>query len=245
MQIDPRILEQASKVTGKRPRAVIDHIIKHGQVTTEELKDQYGYNHPPRAARDVRECGVPLKTVRVLGSDGRKIGAYTFGDPDEVEGHKLEGRKTFSKAFKERLIEKHGSIDAISGERYPPRYLSIDHRIPYEVAGDSVASEHDEDAFMLISGATQRQKSWSCEHCPNLLGPKSKSVCQSCYWASPEEFEHIATEQRRRVTVTWVGEELQEYKLLENQAENLGVSVGTLITDLLKDAAVRYSKSKG
>ena len=95
MEVHPKILEQASKVTGKRPRAVIDHILKHGQITTEELKETYGYNHPPRAARDVRECGVPLKTIRVTGSDGRKIGAYVFGDPDKVEKHKLQGRSTF------------------------------------------------------------------------------------------------------------------------------------------------------
>lgn len=45
-------------VTAKRPRTVIDHILKHGYVTTEELKEQYGYDHPPRAARDVREQGI-------------------------------------------------------------------------------------------------------------------------------------------------------------------------------------------
>ena len=50
-------------VKAKRPKTVIDHILKHGQITTEELKDTYGYNHPPRAARDVREQGIPLKTL--------------------------------------------------------------------------------------------------------------------------------------------------------------------------------------
>lgn len=62
-------------VTGKRPKPVIDHILEHGQITTEELKDVYGYNHPPRAIRDVREQGIPVKTFRVTGSDGRKIAA--------------------------------------------------------------------------------------------------------------------------------------------------------------------------
>lgn len=32
------ILKRLRAVTSKRPRTVIDHIIEHGQITTEELK---------------------------------------------------------------------------------------------------------------------------------------------------------------------------------------------------------------
>jgi hypothetical protein len=96
---DKVIIEAAKKITNKRPKTVIDHIIKHGFISTEELKDTYGYNHPPRAARDVREEGIPLVTFKVTAKDGRSIGAYRFGESSEIEGHKLGGRKTFSKAF--------------------------------------------------------------------------------------------------------------------------------------------------
>ncbi len=71
--IDLRILALCEKVTAKRPRTVIDHIIKHGSITTEELRFRYGYDHPPRAVRDVRECGVPIETFRVVSAEtGRK-----------------------------------------------------------------------------------------------------------------------------------------------------------------------------
>ncbi len=53
-------------VNAKRPKTVIDHILKHGQITTEELKNIYGYNHPPRAIRDVREQGIPMITKSSL-----------------------------------------------------------------------------------------------------------------------------------------------------------------------------------
>ncbi len=36
-------LELCASVTGKRPKTVIDHILKHGHITTEELKNKYGY----------------------------------------------------------------------------------------------------------------------------------------------------------------------------------------------------------
>jgi len=57
-----RILENLSN---KRARIVIEHILKNGFITTEQLEKQYGYNHPPRAARDVREAGISLETFRV------------------------------------------------------------------------------------------------------------------------------------------------------------------------------------
>ncbi len=60
----PRILEMCAAVTAKRARAVIDHILAHGSVSTDDLQDM-GYTHPPRAARDVREQGIPLDTLKV------------------------------------------------------------------------------------------------------------------------------------------------------------------------------------
>ena len=79
-----KFLDLLESVTAKRPKTVIQHILQHGYVTSEELKNTYGYNHPPRAVRDVREYGIPLVTYRVTGSDGRKIAAYKFGNGNSV-----------------------------------------------------------------------------------------------------------------------------------------------------------------
>jgi len=103
-------IEKCKKVRAKRPRTVIDHILKHGYLTTQELKDKYGYNHPPRAARDVREQGIPLETFRIEGSDGRKIGAYRFGDPAMARFSKLQGRTAFSKQLIPSCHQKSNMI---------------------------------------------------------------------------------------------------------------------------------------
>ena len=79
-------------VSAKRPKVVIEHILEHGFITTEALKETYGYNHPPRAARDVRENGIPLETFRVAGSDGRQIAAYRFGDISKARFSRLSSR---------------------------------------------------------------------------------------------------------------------------------------------------------
>ena len=81
--------KKLNSITAKRARTVIQHILKHGHITTEQLQNEYGYDHPPRAIRDVRETGIPLVTFKVTGSHNRKIGAYKFADPSTVEGGKL------------------------------------------------------------------------------------------------------------------------------------------------------------
>ena len=113
-------IEKAKAVTAKRAKTVIDHILKHGHITTEELKNLYGYNHPPRAARDVREQGIPLDTFRATGSDGRNLGAYRFADPSEIRAGKLAGRKLFSKEFKRALVAGRGCRCGVCLTEYGP-----------------------------------------------------------------------------------------------------------------------------
>jgi hypothetical protein len=76
--LPPEFLKRLRAVKNKRPRTVIRHIIRRGYITTEELKAKYGYDHPPRAARDVRDEGIPLETFRVSqGAASRPTGLPT------------------------------------------------------------------------------------------------------------------------------------------------------------------------
>ena len=234
MSADEKVLELARKVTAHRAKVVIDHIIKHGHITTEDLKETYGYNHPPRAAADVRDQGVPLETFKVTGSDGRKIAAYRFGDSSKIEDGKLGGRKILPKHLKKSLIEQAGSRCAITTEMYDETHLQIDHRIPYRVAGDDTGSERNPDDFMLLSGSAQRQKSWACEHCTNYLTTKDINVCKTCYWAYPEQFEHIATKQERRVDLTFNGKDIELYEELKRKSIENNSSIQEELKKMIK-----------
>ncbi len=113
MKLPPEFLKLCKAVKAKRPRTVITHILKHGFITTQQLKDKYGYNHPPRAVRDVKEHGIPIEMFRVEGNDGRKIAAYRFGDPGKARFGQQVGRTVLGKELKEKLIELHGPRCAI------------------------------------------------------------------------------------------------------------------------------------
>ena len=221
-------------VTAKRPRTVIDHILVHGFITTEELKEKYGYNHPPRAARDVREQGIPLETFRVIGTDGRKIGAYRFGDPARARFSKLSGRTAFAKQLKSQLVERDGSRCAIYLEEFDSQDLQIDHRIPFEVAGDSPATADDPSSYMLLSGSANRAKSWSCEHCVNWQELKDPDVCRRCYWAFPEDYDHVAMRQARRTDILWIGDEISVYERLKKRTLELQRDIPGYIKEIIE-----------
>lgn len=224
----PEFVQLCKSVFAKRARTVIDHILKHGIITNEDLSDKYGYDHPPRAIRDVRENGIPLLTHRVISpKTNRRIGAYTFDDISKIKRGRIGGRKAFSKQFKQTLVETYGSRDAFTGELLDERYLQIDHRIPYEVAGDG--NDLNPENYMLLDASSQRAKSWSCEHCENFLTLHQVKTCQNCFWASPEDYEHIAMRPTRRVEIVWVDEEVRQYESLKAAAKSEGVSIPVLI----------------
>ena len=234
-KVPPELLTLIESVTARRPRTVLMHILAHGQITTDELKEQYGYNHPPRAARDVREHGIPLKTVRVTGPDGRSIAAYTLDLEAAATGGRIGGRRAFPKVLKDTLVARDGERCAICGAPFPARHLQIDHRIPYEVGGD--AEELDPAAFLLVCGSCNRAKSWSCEHCKNWTEVKDPMLCITCIWASPHQYEHIALEHRRSLTVTWVGDEVDEHDSIVGQAAADGVDVHEFVKATLRRRA--------
>ena len=206
-------LELLNSVTAKRPKTVIQHILKNGYITSQELKDTYGYNHPPRAVRDVREYGIPLVTYRVPGSDGRSIAAYKFGDPNDAKNalSKAAGRTVLSKALKQALIEKYGARCFIYLEEMDDAVLQVDHRVPYEIGGEH--DEKDIDYFMLLSPSANRAKSWTCEHCTNW-DKKDNNFCLRCFWAHPENYDHIAGKREKVVSIFFSGDEIADYERL-------------------------------
>lgn len=231
-------LDKLHSVTGKRAKIVIDHILKHGYITTEELESKYGYNHPPRAARDVREKGIPLETFHVTNSQGRAIAAYRFGDPSE--SRELTGRKSLPKMLKQRLVELSKNRCFICQTRFDANVLQIDHRIPYEIMGENGDPANQPEEYMLLCGSCNRAKSWFCEHCSNWQGEKDSSICSSCYWACPESYKHVGLRTIRRLDIVWTGKELEEYEKIKQEANGMK----ELMPDYVKAVLRRHLENR-
>jgi hypothetical protein len=212
MKLSKEILNRLNAITDKRPSTVIQHIIKYGYITTEELASKYGYEHAPRAARDVRERGVNLVTYRVKSSDGRNIAAYKFGEPVFIDNKisKVGGRTALSQALKKALIDKYGAVCFVYLQPIEERLLQIDHRIPYEIGGEL---DDNIDCYMLLSPSANRAKSWTCEHCLNWTR-KNLEFCSNCFWAHPENYTHIAGREERQIVITFSDNEIDDYNQL-------------------------------
>jgi hypothetical protein len=227
-------LNYVQSITNKRAKIVIDHILKHGFITTEDLENTYGYNHPPRAVRDVREAGIPLETFKVKSKEGKSIAAYRFGDVSMLQAERKSGRTMFSKEFKKTLFDScHGKCAVCNGE-FEERYLQIDHKIPYEVGGDS-DEQHNIADFMLLCASCNRAKSWSCEHCENWLNDGNQDLCRQCYWGNPLNYNHIAMKDIRRLDLQWAGDEVKHYDAIRIIADSKNIGMPDFVKQLLKN----------
>ena len=225
-------IKRLNSITAKRPATIIKHILANGNITSEEIKDIYGYIHPPRAIRDVREQGIPIETYRVKDNSGRSIAAYKFGNPSSMDDKisKVHGRTAFAKALKEALIEKYGTKCFIYQQTLDASLLQIDHRVPYEIGGDS---SQEIEAYMLLSPSANRAKSWSCEHCENWI-KKDMDFCTGCFWCHPENYNHIAGNKEKRIVLTFTGDEIEDYNKLIRQ---VGVdNAAQYIKDIIKSS---------
>lgn len=232
--LPPKTRRLLASIRNKRAWVVIDHILKHGHITTEELEKRYGYNHPPRAARDVREAGIPLETFRVKSSDGRSIAAYKFGDLSVISRDRLGGRSTLPKSLRAELYEEGNGRCYVCAGRFEARYLQVDHRIPYEVAGEDRRAKEPRKNFMLLCGSCNRAKSWSCEHCGNWGQQGDRTICSRCYWADPLRYAHVALRPVRRADIQWEESEVAEYDRLRKQSKVSSLSIPEYVKRILR-----------
>ena len=222
-------------VTNKRARFVIDTIMKKGFCSTEDLKNG-GYEHAPRAARDVRELGIPLDTFKIKDTNGKNIAAYKFGNWEVAKNQNLlaktGGRTQLTEKLKQALINRYGSKCHLYGEYYPSNLLQPDHRVPYEIGGDPV-DMMDTDYFMLLSPSANRDKSWACEHCPNWT-VKNIEMCRNCYYAYPENYQHIASREERHLNLVFSDQDMYIYDALVKYAQIEHISSQDFAKRLLK-----------
>jgi len=228
-------------ITGKRARTVIDHILEHGHITTEDLSAKYGYEHPPRAAQDVKDAGIPIESFRVTDSRGRKIVAYRLGDPEDIRHLRSAGRRALPKQLKKELMERDQSRCQVCLTQLDGRYLQIDHRVPYEIGGEPAGKLQSSD-FMLLCGSCNRAKSWSCEHCDNRTGPRAPELCKTCYWGDPTDYSHIALLVVRRLDLTWTGEEVSDYDRIVRSSEKAGQELPSFVKGVLSQSVDRRKK---
>ena len=164
---------------------------------------------------------------------GRRIAEYRFGNPDDVVHGRHGGRRALPASLKDSLIDEYGEVDNLTGQPVPARMLQIDHRVPYEIAGDPTFPFITSD-FMLLDASTQRAKAFTCAECPNMSGEKSVPTCLSCYWTNPEDHQHVATRPLRRADVVWNADEITDHDALVAMSRDSGVSVPSVIKSIVR-----------
>lgn len=202
----------------KRAETARDILLERGVVTTAEL-NQLGYDHPPRAIGDLRDAGVTV-IRKMISVGGRRMAQYSLVD---TKGSMERGRIPLPKRFREALYDEYHYRCAICGGTYTSRELQADHRVPFRISGDPKVLALDD--FMPLCGSDNRAKSWTCEHCVNWER-KDTSMCRTCYWASPDEYSHIAGVAERRLILAIRGDDVVTFDSIKAAADAAGISLG-------------------
>jgi 5-methylcytosine-specific restriction endonuclease McrA len=227
-KIPPEFIARIKEVTNKRARLVLDRIAEYGSITTEELKE-VGYDHPPRARMDAIDLGFPMKTTRVKSRDGKKnIASYSFDLTAKLGEKDRRGRLGLPKKEREAIIAKAGKCE-LCGAKHD---LQVDHRVPYQVAGESL--KDSEAPYMALDGSCNRRKSWTCEHCKNFTEIRKVKICQQCYWANPQEHKHVAMMPIRRAEIVWEGDDCTAFDKFESKCKRDGMTLADGLKKLIQ-----------
>lgn len=208
-------------------------MLDKGSITTADLSI-LGYDHPPRAIGDVRDAGIPIVMEMERAANGKRMARYRLGKAEDIQEDRHGGRSVLPKAFKAELLARYGSADRITGAKMDARVLQIDHRVPFRIAGDAGLADRDAAAYMLLDASSQRAKSWSCEQCANFRDLRDPAVCKTCFWAFPENYEHIAMQQIRRTDIVWQGADVPVHDHLRVEADRAGLSMSELLLRLAR-----------
>lgn len=194
--------------------------------------EQRGQAHAPSAVRDLKDRGVAVTRVGYIEVGGKRRGLYQL-DPDGSRSG-LSGRTQISKRFKDELLAYYGCRCRICTKEFVSRALQPDHRVPQRIGGDEPDRERRVENYMPLCGPDNRAKSYECEHCPNWL-VMDPDVCLSCYWAYPEDYQHVAMRPERRMTLVFQGdEEVSLHDAVIRKTGETGTSPIDFIRDLLQ-----------
>ncbi len=228
-ELPPEFVARIKNVTNKRARLVLDRIAEKGSVTTEELRE-LGYDDPRHARMDVIDLGFPMASKRVKNRDGKKsIAEYSFNLMGKLGEKGKAGRLALPKKQRDAIIAKAGSKCELCGATHD---LQIDHRVPYQVAGESL--KNDPNPYMALDGSCNRRKSWACEHCKNFTEGTEVEVCKQCYWANPEEQKHVAMQPIRRAEVVWQGENCKAFDEFQAKCKREGTTLAEGLKKLIQ-----------
>lgn len=224
----PEFIEWArAQRMSNRARKAMEFMLAHGSVTTGDLKAA-GYDHPPRAIRDVKDAGL-LVDSELVNVDGTRMSRYTL--VDSIRAGFVQ-RRAISNAFRDELFAAHGYRCAVCGGVFITRMLQVDHRIPFAVGGDPPPELMH---YMPLCGSDNRAKSMSCETCPNWQ-VRDVNTCKICYWHDPENYKHVATVDERRLTITARGGHVATVDALKSEADAAGMTLGEFVLKRLTEA---------
>jgi hypothetical protein len=200
-------------------------IVSKGGFTCKEMRKTDGEPQHTWAAKDDLNRYIPVDgSEKAEGNSVR----YQF-DFDAIRkiGKVLrdaELRDLLSERDRASIIKYHKSACAFCA--HVGTKLQVDHPVPFRLGGN--IKSKDPTGYLVVCAPCNRRKDKSCVDCPNMNGVRDPTTCSRCYWASPNDYDHIETKPYKQVLVMFTTDE--EIQILKKVMGRLkGESLAALI----------------
>jgi hypothetical protein len=169
-----------------REKSTLGVYLRQGYVTKQ---DCYDLGFDPVVTRDLTKHGIVFESRQgAIYLDIERSNA-DHGGPSQMATRR-----------RDVLIEASGFVCNLCGATFEKKRLAVDHRIPHQIVGDRIVVEHGDAAFQVACYYCNNRKQQACRACP--AQESDGQECPTCYWASPEDYTHVARVPERRLVLT-------------------------------------------
>jgi len=63
---------------------------------------------------------------------------------------------------------------------------------------------------------------------------KKAEICRNCYWASPDNYTHVAMRAARRADILWTGAEVESYEKLKRRTLELQRNIPGYVKEIIE-----------
>ena len=183
------------------------------------------------------------KVIQVMGASGYAVERRDKGGIREYRLTSLTPGEKKARAFKtpsgkalHKLYERDSFTCRICGAKMSGPNLRPDHRVPAQFGGspENFIGEEWMQQFQALCAVCNYEKREACKRCPNWIA-RNIETCNSCYWASPDNYDHMATEAKTASDILkWSRAQLAFRERIRELSRKKGMSLSDVLIELAK-----------
>ena len=223
-----------------RAKAAADLLMNKGIITKYDFEStNVPISQAPRAIRDLKDHGIPIKTLERVNvpQSKSKVSQYTFGDVADITVANKYGRMYNPTGMKDRLAKLHGNVCVFCGKELSGKDRELDHKLPVNIFGDlSPVERLNPDNYQLVCRKCNRLKREATSHGAFDDRQDGMEVVEHNYWYDPVQYRKNKSDSlfAQSIVIWNTNNDLRLYKEVSQYAKESNKSFQNSLKDIVK-----------